>query len=217
MTVDGLEDVSSLGSVGLIEGNGTVIGNYVAEQGSGYSTNLFGVAFFPPRQSFRLQVQGTDKCGYNFTRVSDTEIKAQTIQFIKEDSSVDNVVKPGSFTNATFTLHNSGETDTFTVTYFDDQGFGVDLTVTIIDKDLESGRKARAAKTLSVTVVLKKDQSALVTATMRAPDEADIGQAATATITASSKSGSTFNYAVVQVVVAPEDPDDIPAFCLVTY
>ena len=208
--------MSSLGSIDLIEGNGTIIDSYVAEQGNGYSTNLFGVAFSPPRQPFRLQVHGTDKCGYNFTRVSDTEIKAQTIQFMSGDSNVDNVVEPGSFTNATFILHNSGETDTFTVLYNDDLGFGEDLTVTIINDDVESGRKARAADSLSKNVKLKQNQSALVTATIGAPSGAAIGQVTTATITASSQSGSTFNYVVVQVVVTPEEQDDIPPVCHIT-
>lgn len=218
LTVDGLEDVSSIGDVDLIDSNGTVIDSYVAEQGNGYSTNLFGLAFLPPQQPFRLQVQGTDRCGYNFSRVSATEIKAQTLEFITEDNNVDNVVEPGSSTNATFILHNSGETDMFTIVYSDDQGFGEDLTVVLInDGDLGgAGRVGRAADRLLVNIVLKQNQSALVTVTIGAPSGAAIGQTTTATITAASQSGSTFNYVVLQIVVTPEEQDEIPPVCQIT-
>jgi hypothetical protein len=219
LTVDGLEEVTSIGSVDLVQVNSTaIIDSYIAEQGNGYSNNLFGVAFFLPPQPFRLQIQGTDKCGYNFTRVSATEIEAQSIDFSSNDNIVDNVVEPGSFTNATFILHNSGETDTFTVVLDDTQGFSRELSVIIENESVSSGRHTRAvdSTSLSKDILLKQNQSALVTATLGAPPGAAIGQATTATITASSHNGSAFNYVVLQIVVTPEEHDDIPPLCQIT-
>eukprot|EP00118_Oscarella_pearsei_P029007 m.3463 g.3463 ORF g.3463 m.3463 type:complete len:1268 (+) comp9407_c0_seq1:67-3870(+) len=221
ITVDGLEDtnVTEGFTVDLIDSTGTLIETLEPEQGSGYSTNLFGLAFLSPKTPFRLRLQGTDKCGGHFTRISPTETTSQTIGFSSDPTDVDNALTPGGFTNATFTLHNSGSSDDFTILYRDEQGFGESIDVQMIDfvgGDLTgSRRRRRATSDLEMTIRLEANESARVTVRYGAPKSAAFGQSNTATLTASTGTGSTFNYVSFQMIVTPEDQDETPPSCAI--
>ena len=214
-SVRGLEDIVSVDGVDLIDTEGGIIDSIDLEKGPVHSTHLYGAAFIPPSQDFRFRLHGYDKCGNQFTRISTTTAKAQTVAFSPK-GNIESVVSPGKFTNATFELYNSGETSDFDVEVRDDLGTLESLDVEILDvgfDDLLGGRRRRGSSRLVKTVTLKRNQAAKVTVTFGFSNEAKIGSVNTATITASSQDGKTFNYAVLQIAVVPEVDDETPPTC----
>ena len=201
--------------VDLIDTEGDIINRIDLEKGPVHATHLYGAAFIPPSREFRFRLHGYDKCGSRFTRVSTTTVKAQTVAFSPK-GNIESVVSPGKFTNATFELHNSGETNDFDIEVRDDLGTLESLDVEILDvgvDDLLGVRRRRGSSRLVKTVTLKRNQAAKVTVTFGPPKEAKIGSVNTATVTASSQDGKTFNYAVLQVAVVPELDDETPPIC----
>ncbi|XP_062516237.1 von Willebrand factor A domain-containing protein 7-like [Corticium candelabrum] len=214
-SVRGLEDIVSVDGVDLIDTEGDIINRIDLEKGPVHATHLYGAAFIPPSREFRFRLHGYDKCGSRFTRVSTTTVKAQTVAFSPK-GNIESVVSPGKFTNATFELHNSGETNDFDIEVRDDLGTLESLDVEILDvgvDDLLGVRRRRGSSRLVKTVTLKRNQAAKVTVTFGPPKEAKIGSVNTATVTASSQDGKTFNYAVLQVAVVPELDDETPPIC----
>ena len=214
-SVHGLEDLVSVDGVDLVDTEGDVIDSIDLEKGPVHSTHLYGAAFIPPSQDFRFRLHGYDKCGNQFSRFSTTTVKAQTVAFSPK-GNIESVVSPGKFTNATFELYNSGETSDFDIEVRDDLGTLESLDVEILDvgaDDLLGGRRRRGSSRLAKTVTLKRNQAAKVTVTFGPPKEAKIGSVNTATVTASSQDGKTFNYAVLQIAVVPEVDDETPPTC----
>ena len=221
LNVDGLDQTNDANGfmVDLINRMGNAIETHEPEQGFGYSTNLLGFAFVAPSTPFRLRLRGADRCdGDDLVRVSPTETTAQTLAFASADSNLENVIEPGGFTNATFVLHNSGQTDDIIVAYNDEQGFGESISVTLFDEPITTTKRRRRRRGLSDithTFTLEANQSATVTIRYGAPTSAEFGQSNTATLTASTSGGETFNYVSFQVVVTPDEQDETPPTCRV--
>lgn len=215
LSISGLEDIASVDGIDLVDAEGDVIETVDLEEGTVHSTHLYGAAFFPPSQEFRFRLRGHDSCGYRFNRFSTTTIKAQTVSFGVKGYT-ESVVSPGKFTNVTFQLHNSGETNDFVIDVRDDLGTLDSLNVDVFDvvaDDLLVDRRRRGSSRLTKTVTLKRNQKARVTVTFGPPEETKIGSVNTATLTASSEDGETFNYVVLQIVVVPELNDETPPTC----
>ena len=216
LTVKGIDETSDVHGfmVDLIDRKGNTIETHEPELGVGYSANLLGFAFISPSTPFRLRLRGQDSCdGADFARVSPIETTAQTLTFESTISESENVIAPGGFTETTFVLYNSGETDAITLTYNDDQGFGETIIVTIIGEPSKKRRRRRGLSTIEHTFTLEANQSALVSVLFGAPSSAAVGQLNTATLTATTSGGDTFNYVSFEVVVASDEPDEEPPTC----
>ena len=208
LTVAGLSSLANVSDMIVVSESGAILGSYPLEQGQRGSSNLFGAAFFPPSDPFRLGLRAIDECNHPVTRLVNTVVTAQPfVAKLVNPVSTNQLVKPGNRSHVSFKLYPSDELSTITVAvnldeFGDLEGGSLDV---IVVNESESTRNRRSLppagqnNTLTRTVSLKKGQIAIVTFSFSVAKDADVGRSSSATIVVSE--GESFSYIPVEVVV----------------
>ena len=191
----------------VVSESGVILGSHPLEQGQRGSSNLFGTAFLPPPQPFRLGLRAIDECNHPVTRLVNTIITPQPfIAKLDNPISTNQLVKPGNRSHVSFKLYPSDESSTVTVTVnldeFGDLEHGsLDVLVVNESEYVRSRRSLPSVgrNTLTRTVSLKKGQIAIVTFSFSVAKDAAVGRSSSATVVVSE--GESFSYIPVEVVV----------------
>ncbi|KAK2847874.1 hypothetical protein Q7C36_009556 [Tachysurus vachellii] len=198
VTVTGLatNDEATFSHVTLLESSGEsfqkVLLNSSTSTGSG--EELVGFIESVPRKPFSVRLCGKDRRGNALERVS-TEMVQPTHVHIMVLSTPQ--LLPGHHSTILFEVFNHGPARHFILTAEDDLGF------------LSHGKHHR--------LFIGERGSVREEVKLKTPHSTQAGQTLTVTLTVQAHDSTDSNYAVVYLLVLPEEPDTSPPSCSVVY
>ncbi|XP_027017087.2 von Willebrand factor A domain-containing protein 7 isoform X1 [Tachysurus fulvidraco] len=196
VTVTGLatNDEATFSHVTLLESNGEYFQKVLLNSSNGSGEELIGFIESVPRKPFSVRLCGKDRRGNELERVS-TEMVQPTHVHIMVLSTPQ--LLPGHHSTILYEVFNHGPARHFILTAEDDLGF------------LSHGKHHR--------LFIGERGSVREEVKLKTPHSTQAGQTLTVTLTVQAHDSPDSNYAVVYLLVLPEEPDTSPPSCSVVY
>lgn len=156
--------------------DGSELGKVVLEsEGGELGAKKFSGEITLPTQDFRVYLRGKDKTGKDYQRMHDTIYRGQSVRVDAKIGEYD--ATPGRSVKASFTVKNTGISDTFVLSATNSQGYPVTLSDSEFTVDTDTSNVVGATIDIPADAVAGTE----FTVTLQAQSKTNAGSANTAT------------------------------------